>query len=378
MNRIDLYLIILYLRTFLVCFVTISGLWIIAQLLANLDELIAFGRIRGNLPLALAEYFGPTLLIIFDRTCGLTSLLSFLFVISFLHKTNEWTAMLAAGISKARVTRSLFVLASLVILASAVTREVFIPKFSNILSKNPQDLQGAERVVPIKPTEDAEYGLLIGGKSISVQSKTIRNPIFVLFSPASAIVSQIQAQQAVYQEANADHVAGYLLSGMDEKKFLESPSVVIEGVDYLRLPSDTPWLATDQCFLPSVVEFEMLRGSSAKQFSSTSDLIWRARNQGDYYGDDLQLYIHQRFLQPLTDFSQLLLGLPFVLTSKRKNIVQLFLTVCLTWGLVFGVSTGLPMFIGTINLITPTVASWLPVILFGPYGYARTMQALMD
>jgi len=378
MTRIDLYLIIMYLRTFLVCFITIAGLWVIAQLLANLDELIAYGRIRGNFLLALAEYFGPVLLIVFDRTCGLTSLLAFLFVVTTLQRTNEWTAMLAAGISKTRVISSLVVVTGCVVFASAVIREVWIPKYSHILSKSPQDLQGTEKVVPIKPTEDVEYGLLIGGKSISVQSQTIRNAIFVFFSPASSLVGQIQAEQATYCEANAQHAAGYLLSGLDNPKLLDSPSVIVEGVDYLRLPTDTPWLAADQCFLPSVVEFDMLRGGAAKQFSSTADLIWRARHQGNYYGDDLQLYIHQRFLQPFTVFTQILLGLPFVLTSRRKNFVQLFITLCLTWGLVYGVSQGLPLFVGTSSLITPTVASWFPVILFGPYGYAKTMQALMD
>lgn len=378
MTRIDRYLIVLFVRVFLVCFLTLAGLLIVAQIFTNLDELIEYGRIRGSLPLALAEYFGPVLLTIFDRTCALTALLSLLFVVAWLYRTNEWTAMLAAGVSKARVIRPLLFVCLVVIFASAISRELWIPKYSHILTRKPQDLQGVERVLPIRPTEDSQYGLLIAGKSIASTSQTIRNPVFVLFGPASSVVGQIQAESALYQEASESLPAGYLVQGLGQAKFLQQPSVVVEGLDYLRLPTDTPGLKPDECFIPSSVEFDMLRGSTAKQFASTSDLIWRARNQGDYYGDDLQMLIHQRFMQPFSDATQLLLGLPLVLTSRRRNVVQLTIACLLTFGVFFGISVSLSMLSGSSSWLTPTVATWIPLMLFAPYAYAKTRQALME
>ncbi|MFM8187445.1 MAG: LptF/LptG family permease [Pirellula sp.] len=378
MTRIDRYLIVLFVRVFLVCFLTLAGLLIVAQIFTNLDELIEYGRIRGSLPLALAEYFGPVLLTIFDRTCALTALLSLLFVVAWLYRTNEWTAMLAAGVSKARVIRPLLFVCLIVIFASAISRELWIPKYSHILTRKPQDLQGVERVLPIRPTEDSQYGLLIAGKSIASTSQTIRNPVFVLFGPASSVVGQIQAESAIYQEASESLPAGYLVQGLGQAKFLQQPSVVVEGLDYLRLPTDTPGLKSDECFIPSSVEFDMLRGSTAKQFASTSDLIWRARNQGDYYGDDLQMLIHQRFMQPFSDATQLLLGLPLVLTSRRRNVVQLTIACLLTFGVFFGISVSLSMLSGSSSWLTPTVATWIPLMLFAPYAYAKTRQALME
>ena len=231
---------------------------------------------------------------------------------------------------------------------------------------------------PIRPTEDSDYGLLIAGKSIASQSKTIRNPVFVVFGPASRLVTQIQAEAATYREPTDGVPAGYLLTGVGSAKFLSEPSVVVDGVDYLRLPSDTLWLSPDQCFLPSSIEFEMLRGSSAKQFASTGDLVWRAKNQGDYYGDDLQLLIHQRFLQPFLDVTQLLLGLPFVLSSRRRNIVQMTIACFLTYGVFFGFSAILALLCGSSSLLTPTLAIWIPLLVFAPYAYARTRQALVE
>ncbi|MFM7928156.1 MAG: LptF/LptG family permease, partial [Pirellula sp.] len=229
MTRIDRYLMVLFVRVFLVCFLTLAGLLIIAQIFTNLDELLEYGRIRGSLPLALAEYFGPVLLTIFDRTCGLTALLSMLFVVAWLYRTNEWTAMLAAGISKARVIRPILIVCAVVITLSAVSREIWIPKYSHILTRTPQDLQGTERLQPIRPTEDSEFGILIAGKNIVEQTQTIRNPVFVLFGPASQLVGQIQAETATYQAGDSTKPSGYLLSGLGSPKFLSQPSIHSDG-----------------------------------------------------------------------------------------------------------------------------------------------------
>ena len=149
MTRIDRYLLFLYIRVFLICFITLSGLLIIAQVFTNLDEFIQYGRNRGNFFLALAEYYSPYLLSIYDRTCGLLTLLSTMFVIAWLYRTNELTALLAAGISKSRIVRPVIVMSAIAILGAACSRELLIPKWSAMLSKNPQDLQGTERLVPM-------------------------------------------------------------------------------------------------------------------------------------------------------------------------------------------------------------------------------------
>ena len=150
MTRIDRYLIFLYIRVFLVSFMTLAGLFIVTQILTNLDEFIEYGKLRGNLALALAEYFGPVLFSIYDATCGFVSLLAFLFVVQWLYRSNEWTALLAAGVSKARVIRPLFYVSLIALGLSIFSRELIIPQWSHVLSKNPQDLQGTERILPIR------------------------------------------------------------------------------------------------------------------------------------------------------------------------------------------------------------------------------------
>jgi lipopolysaccharide export system permease protein len=88
--------------------------------------------------------------------------------------------------------------------------------------------------------------------------------------------------------------------------------------------------------------------------------------------------VHSRFLQPLMDLTQLMLGLPLILTTRNRNVVQL-VAVCLgTFGMFYAVSTGLGSLASRGTLFTPAMAAWAPLIVFGPIAYARTRRAMME
>ncbi|MFO0014590.1 MAG: LptF/LptG family permease [Planctomycetota bacterium] len=379
MTRIDRYILVLYVRVFAVCFVTLAGLLIVAQVFTNLDEFIQYGKARGSLIRALVEYYSPALLAIFDRTCGLLVLLSSMFVIAWLYRTNEMTALLAAGISKARIIRPILMMSLVAIVFAAVSRECLIPKWEKSLSKSPQDLQGGERLQPIRPTVDVDYGVLIAGRNLETNSQSIINPVFKFQGPVAEVVEQIHAARAVYDQGDGTRPTGYRLEGVTAKSMLPGkPSIRKDGIDYLLLPTDNPWLSSDQCFIPSKVEYDMLQGGSSQQFASTAELIWRLRNQGDYYGSDLQVMVHTRFLQPWMDMTLLLLGLPLILTTRSRNLVQLALVCVGTFGLFFAVATGFGSLAERGTLFSPSAAAWGPLILFGPIAYARARQAMME
>jgi lipopolysaccharide export system permease protein len=379
MTRIDRYILVLYLRVFAVCFVTIAGLLIVAQVFTNLDEFIQYGRARGSLIRGLVEYYSPVTLAIFDRTCGLMVLLSTMFVIAWLYRTNEITALMAAGISKARIVRPILAMSILAIGLAAASRELFIPRWEKSLSKTPQDLQGGERLQPMRPTIDVDRGVLIAGRNLETNSQSILHPVFKFQGPVAQLIEQIHAARAVYEPKTEDRPAGYRLEGVAAKSQLPGrASIRSEGVDYLLLPTDNPWLAQDQCFVPSRVEYDMLRGGTSQQFASTKELIWRLRNQGEYYGSDLQVMVHSRFLQPWMDLTLLLMGLPLILTTRNRNMVQLAVACVGTFGLFFAVSAGFASLASRGTLLSPSSAAWGPLILFGPIAYARARQAMME
>jgi lipopolysaccharide export system permease protein len=378
MTKIDRYLLFLYSRVFVICFLTLSGLLIVIQLFTNLDELIAYGKVRGSFALGLAEYFSPYMLNIYDRMCGFLTLLATMFVISWLYRTHEMTALLAAGISKGRILRPILVLSGILILVAAASREYLVPRYSTMLSKTPQELLG-ESIRPIRPTEDVEMGLLIAGRNLQPANMTINQPIFRFLGPASIVTQQITGYSAKFLAADETHPAGYLvLEPKSADPLAGKNSVRTDKADFLFLPTDTTWLKPNECFVPSKLEFDVLRGGTAKQFASTSDLIWRMRNQSHYYGADLTVIVHKRFIQPLLDFTQLLIGIPMILSNRNRNLVSMLLSCILGYAAFFGVSIGMHTLGANETLLSPAAAAWAPLLIFGPFAWAQSSKAMQS
>ena len=376
MTQFDRYVLFLYSRVFVICFLTLSGLLIVVQVFTNLDEMIAFGKVRGGFVQGLVEYFSPYVLSIYDRMCGLLTLLATMFVVSWLKRTNELTALLAAGISKGRIVRPILIVSAVLIGLSAVSRELLIPNYSAMLSKTPQELLG-ESIRPILPTEDVEQGTLIAGLNLQPANLTISQPIFQFLGPAVQVTEQITGSTAKFLPADQTHPNGFLVSeAIGAESLSGKQSVRTETGVYLLLPSDTPWLKPNECFVPSTLEFDVLRGGSAKQFAATSDLIWRMQNQSHYYGSELKVAVHTRFLQPLLDFTQLLIGIPMILSNRNRNLVSMILRCVLSFSVFFGISMGLSTLGANETFLTPATAAWAPLLIFGPFAWAQAKRAM--
>ncbi len=378
MTKIDRYLLFLYSRVFLICFLTLSGLLVVVQVFTNLDEMIAYGKFRGSFILGLAEYFSPYMLSIYDRMCGLLTLLATMFVVAWLYRTHEMTALLAAGISKGRIIRPIMILSAVLILFAAVSRELLIPNYASMLSKTPQELLG-ESIRPIRPTEDIEMGVLIAGRNLQPANSIIVQPIFRFLGPAAILTPQITGVSAKFLVADENHPQGYLVENAKGTEPLAGKTSVRtdQGV-FLLLPLDTPWLKPNECFIPSKLEYDLLRGGGAKQFSSTSDLIWRMQNQSHYYGADLTVAVHTRLIQPLLDFTQLLLGIPMILSNRNRNLVSMMLSCVISFAAFFGISIGLHALGANETILTPATAAWAPLLIFGPYAWAQTRRAMQS
>src|SRR5207237_4177869 len=84
----------------------------------------------------------PRLLQFFDQTSGLLAMLAAAFVLTGISRTNELTALMAAGISPARIIRPLLAASVFVAALAASNREFGLPQVRDALSKNAQDWLG--------------------------------------------------------------------------------------------------------------------------------------------------------------------------------------------------------------------------------------------
>jgi lipopolysaccharide export system permease protein len=244
------------------------------------------------------------------------------------------------------------------------------------LDRKPQDLKG-DLPRPVRPTPDRQLGIHFNGRHLLPTKHELVAPIIRVHpGPLSALGRQILADTAVALPATDDHPAGYLIKGVTVPREIDQvPSIRDEenGQPLLLTRVDAAWLATGECFLASKVDFDTLRGGSSwKQFASTRELIANLRSGEAPSADELRVQIHSRFVRPAIDWTVLLLGIPVVLTRSDRHMFWIA-GVCI---LMVGGFTAVVMALSAAGsagyLLSPVMATWLPLLTVLPWSYQKT------
>ena len=107
MYTIDRYVLRNFFRVFLICIVSITGMYLVTDFVGNLTEFVDHAGSRENLWVVLATFYGARLPWFFDLTSRIIALTSAVFVVTLLQRHNEMAALMAAGISRKRVVAPL-------------------------------------------------------------------------------------------------------------------------------------------------------------------------------------------------------------------------------------------------------------------------------
>jgi lipopolysaccharide export system permease protein len=368
---IDRYLLRQFVQTFLICFVSLLGLYIVIDLFTNLDHFVRGGQKVGGIVSFIAHYYAYRWIWVFDMFSGTFALISAIFTVSWIQRHNEMTALMAAGVSRIRIVAPIIAAVVVVSILAAANRELLLPRYRHELSLRPQNPLG-DKPESFKPRYDERTNILLGGKHAYPYGKRIEQPSFLLMRAPPSLREhgdQLLAANATYQPPQGDRPGGYLLEGVREPRHIDtSKSLYLDGEAVLITPQDAPeWLKPDQCFLRSDVDFDQLTSEEAfKQFSSTGQLIAALRNPSLDYGSDVKVVIHSRMVKPLMDVTLLFLGLPLVVTRESRNVF-LAMGLCMGLTVIFTLAEmGLHKMGESSYLLTPALAAWMPLMIFVP------------
>ncbi|MGV3484620.1 MAG: LptF/LptG family permease [Planctomycetaceae bacterium] len=391
MTKIDRYIFLLFARTMLICFSSLAGVFVVFHAFNHLDDLAKQVSDTESMPMVLAGYYGPYLLMLFDWTAAIIAMMAMLFTIGWLRRSGELTALLAAGVNHGRILRPMIFMSLIVVVFQLINREYLVPRYRDLLTSKPGELE-PDSASAMLPSYDKSLGILIEGDGILATEEAIKNPSFRLYSPYGDFGDVIAASQASWREPQADQPAGYLLSGVtrpanvDElgNAFLSlTPGANPEQADVeaagpltpravLFAPRETPWLNAGECFVATTLNPEVLRDNPrSTRMAAMPELIRRVRNAAVHSSDALKVMLHERLLRPPLDFCLVLLGLPLVVNRKDK---RLFSMIAQAMGLVllfFGVKTVASGMGGSGYMLTPAMAAWLPLLILGPVAFVR-------
>jgi lipopolysaccharide export system permease protein len=369
---IDRYMLRQFVQVLMICFLSLTGLYIVIDAFGHLDHFVDYSKEHGSLLGTLAGFYGYQAVAFFDRTSGVLTLIALMFTVTWIQRHNEMTALLAAGIPRTRVLRPVLVAAIGVSLAAAANREVVMPGLREQLTRNTKNL-GGEQEALMQSRFDSQTDILIGGERIVPAEKKIVAASFVLPRRLDRFGKQLTAREARFLGADGPRPSGYLLSGVTAPKaLLKQPSLLLAGEPVVVTPVGNDWLEADQIFVVSGVSFEFLAaGANWRDFAATSEMIHQLRSPSTDLGNDVRVAIHTRFIQPFLDTTLLLLGLPFVVTRTNRNPF-IAIGLCLAVVTVFMLVVLGCQSLGSSGWLRPALAAWLPLMIFAPIAAAMS------
>jgi lipopolysaccharide export system permease protein len=364
---IDRFVLFQFLWNFVICFFSLAAMYTIVDLFTNLDHFFAYSEKHGGLLGIVLRFYLFKWIGFFELTSGVVVLLAAAFTLTWMQRANEMTALNAAGISKLRVSLPVLAAGVAISLLTAAGREALFPRFASELSQEARNLSG-ESHQTLRPRYDNKTDILIRGATLVAKERRINRPSFLLPSGLDRYGPQLAAEAAYYRPPAEGRPGGWLLKNIAQPEgLLKKPSVIdSNGNRVILCPSDTTWLAPDECFVQSDVTFEQLAGGNTwVRFSSTAALVRGLRNDSLDYGADVRVAVHARFVKPVLDVTLLFLGLPLVMGRENRNI---FVSVglCLLVVALFMLTVLAAQYLGGAVYISPELAAWLPLLLFAP------------
>ena len=377
MTRIDRYILVVFVRTFLICFSSLAGIFVVFHAFDNMDDFLRRAAELGPsgskwvLIRVMTGFYRPYLLLLFDSMGAIIALMSVLFTAGWLRRTGELSAMLAAGISHGRILRPMILAATALILVQTINRECVLPTYAHSLALKSKP--GEKWSGPVLAQYDKLNRILIDGETVTPVDGLIENVSLRIDGKFDDFPGTIHAARAVWIDAIGDAPSGYRVSGITTPESIRDyRSISHYGRTIIATPRDHDGLADDECFVATTVHCDYLGSNdSARKLAPLTSLIGRVRNPAVHSASSLRVLLHARLVRTPLDIALVCLVLPIAASLAQRNLFVMMGSALLTVVSFFVLKTIASGLGGGGYLASAALAGWLPLLIVGPIGYAR-------
>lgn len=351
MSTLDRMYLVNYIRNYFIVLISLLSLYIIVDLFTNLDDFSG----RGFVPMLLhiLKYYSVRVSQIFDRLSEAIALLGAMFTVAWMQRNNELLPQLSAGIPTRRVIRPILIGAAMTLILGPLNQEFVIPRVAEELNV-PRDDPNLERPTEVKGAFDSE-GMHIEGIAGYRNEKKVFW-FFVTFPERGPTgMLHLTAKDAIYVPATKEPLTGGWMLFNTVPDVLEGPT-----------PKKLTALGPGKFFLKTDIDFETVtRGANWFLFASTPDLRELLARPDARRLAPVAVAFHMRITRPIIGAILVLLGLAMILRDTNKNVF-VNAGMCLAMCAVFYAAMYGCKYLGDSDLISPALAAWLPVLIFGP------------
>ena len=123
MGIVDRYLLRQFVQVFLICFISLAGLYTIIDAFNRLDDFTGDEMTAGETLSMMGRYYAMQSIGFFNKTSGVLAMIAAMFTVTWIQGRQEMTALLAAGMPRLRVLRPVIVAGLVIAVGAAGLRE---------------------------------------------------------------------------------------------------------------------------------------------------------------------------------------------------------------------------------------------------------------
>ncbi len=360
-KHIDWLLIKGYFKAYAVCLISLLSLYIVIDLFMNLDEFTSKHQTLSAVLRHIGSYYGYRTPKFFDQLCEPIVLLSAMFTVALMQRSNELIPLLSAGVSTRRVVLPVLLSAWMMLSLTVANCELVIPRIATQLSLERDDPDGGKEVGVHGAYEPNR--VLINGDRGQRKGLVVRPFYCTIPGNVGGHLLEVSAAEGRYvppDPAKKPYTGGWLLTGATPER--------IDGwerKDVLE-PLEDPgkyFLHTQE------VDFDALtRQAKWFQLASTTHLYEELQRPDTVRVPQMAVLFHMRLTRPVLGMILVFMGLSVILTDQNRNV---FISAGLCLGLcaLFFAAIFASRQLGDSDMLSPALAAWLPVLVFGPIAF---------
>jgi len=360
MTILDRMLMAAFFRAYAICLLSTLSLYVIVDMFTNLDDFAV--KANGSLDVLknIGNYYFYRSIQYFDRLCEAIALLGAMFTIAWMQRNNELLPVLSAGVSTHRVLRPILMGSVIVLSLGLAMQELVIPRIANKLMTDRDDPDG-EKEVSVHGAYDPD-GVHIEGAVALRKELVIRQFYATLPESTKSNMMHLTAASAKYVPANGEVLSGgWLLSNTTppeiDKEFRPDNLVTLFPGKYFLRTRD--------------IDFDTVtRHPKWYVYASTTKLYELLNKSDSPRQASIAVMFHMRLSRMIIGMLLVILGLSIILRDQSRHVfisAGLCLIMC---GVFFG-TIFFCKFLGDSDYISPALAAWGPVLIFGSYTFAQ-------
>jgi lipopolysaccharide export LptBFGC system permease protein LptF len=351
MLTIDRYIIGSFLRAYLILVAVGLGVYIVSDLLVNLDGFIENRELNfTEIINAIFDYYYHNLPLYFSQLAGPVMTFAGAFTLAMMLRNNEMTALVSAGMPLQRLAAPVFVCAALLVSVWMVNREFILPAFAPDIARDRRDVIGL-RTRNIDFARDDNEAILRAG-AINVSEGRLEHVVIV--EPKARGSHIIEADAATYDPQRKT----WLLEGgrrIVESAAPEDPGSLQFGIR--RAPvSEYPFTLTPQELLLR----QSTEWSGMLSLREMNELV-HSRNLPNLAS--IVMNRHIWLTQPLLQILLLALTVPFFLRREPYSVLVAGGQSLLLSGAFYATGFCAHSMIAAQHA---ALVAWIPILIFGP------------